>query len=274
MLGNNKKNIGFDINYFTNKSDFSAAALLWKANIISNGGTIPDAKLQIFDTNFFIPATANGNILNQLDRLNIYCGLVGYPIAARTNIIKAAHYITPVSSPTFDNNGYKSAGTSYLDLNYNPSTQGVKLTQNSLTHFIGFKNPNYSAGNRRSMGAIGTSRLEVYLNDSGNRLSFNNAGAVSNISTPTSYVLVTGKRTAASGVGCNLTDVNGTQTLDNSASSANPNLNIFELATNLAGSPLGNFDDQYHLCSGHGSSNLDLSSLRTILNNTFIALGV
>ena len=36
---------------------------------------------------------------------------------------------------TFDNNGYKSSGTSYLNLNYNPKTQGVKLTVNSATVF-------------------------------------------------------------------------------------------------------------------------------------------
>jgi hypothetical protein len=266
--------IAIGVPFFRAYAGFSQEALDWQARIIANGGTIPDATLVIFDNNFFKPAKANGNILSELDRLNIYCGLNGFEIAARTNIIKSAHYVTPVSSPTFDNNGYKSAGTGYLNLNYNPFTEGVKLTQNSLTHFVGFKNPNYAAGNRRSMGAIGTNRLEVYINDSINRLSFNNAGAVSNSATPTGYVLVAGKRTAASGVGCNLTDVNGVQTLDNTASSANPNLNIFELATNLAAAPLGNFDDQYHLCSGHGSGNLDLAALRTILNNTFTALGV
>ena len=119
---------------FVKGSKNSVEALAWKARIEANGGTISQALLDIFDTNLITPLVANGTWA-ELDRLNIYCGLVGFEIAARTNLIKTAHYVTPVSSPTFDQFGYKTSGTSYLNLNYNPSTQGVKLVQNlSLIH--------------------------------------------------------------------------------------------------------------------------------------------
>jgi hypothetical protein len=257
---------------------FSQEALDWQARIIANGGTIPNATLAIFDNNFFKPAKANGNILSELDRLNIYCGLNGFEIAARTNLIKSAHYVTPVSSPTFDNNGYKSSGTSYLDLNYNPSTQGVKLTQNSITQFVAFKNPILSGATRRSMGLLtggGTVRLELYINDGGNRSAFNSQAAVLSASTGgTGYVHFLGRRTAASGAGCTEIIVNGTSTSGSNASVTLPNGNILELTSSNAGTPIGDYDTNYHLASGHGSKNLDNTSLRTILDNLFTALGV
>jgi hypothetical protein len=278
MLGNNKKSIGFNNSLYNNKGGLSAAALLWKTNIIANGGTIPDATLQIFDTNFFIPATANGNILNELDRLNIYCGLNGFEIAARTNIISSSFFVSPVSSPTFDNNGYKSSGTSYLNLNYNPNTQGVKLTQNSITQFIAFKNPVLTGATRRSMGLLtggGTIRLELYINDGGNRSAFNSQAAVLSTSTGgTGYVHFLGRRTAASGANCSEIIINGTSTFGSNISVTLPNGNILELTSSNAGTPIGDYDTNYHLASGHGSKNLDNTALRTILNNLFTALGV
>jgi hypothetical protein len=266
--------IGIGVEMWSARGGLSPEAMAWETNIIANGGTIPAATLAIFDNVFFKPAKANGNILSELDRLNIYCGLNGYEIAARTNVIKAAHYVTPVSSPTFDNNGYKSSGTSYLNLNYNPSTQGVKLTLNSESQGIVFKNPVYT-GTKRSMGAINgaaTQRLELYVADSGTRVAFNNATlSVSNASNPSGYVHVVGKRTAAL---AGLIDINGTQTTSTNASTAVPAFNVFELTSNQANTPIGDYDTNYHLCSFHGSKDLDHASLRTILDSLFTALGV
>ena len=116
----------------TRYGGLSSQAQTWKASIVANGGSITDAELAAIDDNFFKPAVANGSILNQLDRLNIYAGLSN-SIAQRTCIIRGS-LITPVSSPTFDINGVKSSGTSYLNLNYNPSVNAVKLTLNSASH--------------------------------------------------------------------------------------------------------------------------------------------
>jgi hypothetical protein len=53
-----------------------------------------------------------------------------------------------------------------------------------------------------------------------------------------------------------------------------PNAKIFELTSSNSGSPLGDYDTNYHLASGHGSNNVDDAALRTILDNLFTALGV
>ena len=263
--------IGIGLQFNKSAGGNSAEALAWKARIEANGGTISQALLDIFDTNFFIPAKANGNILTELDRLNIYCGLVGFEIAARTNLIKSAHYVTPVSSPTFDNNGYKSSGTSYLNLNYNPSTQGVKLSQNSATIGYVVTNPQFVLL-VRGIGAISSSILIASETTSSIRI-FANSASGSNLAASTTI----GKVFIGS---IRQDSANQQAQLDNSiisyavASSGVPNLDIYELTQNNSGSAGGNYDTNYHLSSWCGSGNLDSLALRTILNNLFTALGV
>ena len=251
----------------------SAEAKAWQANIIANGGTITPAKLAFFDTWFFKPAISAGNILTELDRFNLYCGLVGSEIAARTNMIKSAHFITPVSSPTFDNNGYRSSGTSYLNLNYNPKTQGVKLTVNSTTVFAVVKNPLFTS-TIRMMGAFDASFVNqlALVRNSGNLYSaINTGGGILNTNTTTGNIFLAGRRTNSTthDTIINASIVNGSQ-----LSTDIPNLNQFELVINSNGSPLGAYDTMSHLCSGHGSGNLNISGLQTILTNLFSALGV
>lgn len=108
-------------------ANFSTEALAWKSRVEANGGVVPTYILGLFDNFFFKPAVAAGNILNKLDRLNIYSGLSTYQIAARTNLINNNFYVTPVNNPIFDINGYKSNGVdSYLDLNFTGSTNFVQ----------------------------------------------------------------------------------------------------------------------------------------------------
>lgn len=254
----------------------SAEALAWKTWVEGNGGTISQSLLDIFDTNFFIPAKANGNILTQLDRLNIYCGLVGFEIAARTNLIKNAHYVTPVSSPTFDNSGYRSSGTSYLNLNYTISTQAVKLTQNSADFGCVVKTPSYSSLTRM-MGAIGstgrglscgrltTPALFVVINTNALNVDNTNTVSVGNVF----FEGVRNNSTQANPI------INGVGALQSQNSSAIlPDVSQFELTINNNGTPLSGYDTSSHLCSWHGSSALDNAALRTILTNLFTALGV
>lgn len=256
----------------------SAEALAWKAWVEGNGGTISQSLLDIFDTNFFIPAKANGNILTELDRFNVYGGLVGFEIAARTNLIKNSHYVTPVSSPTFDNSGYRSSGTSYLNLNFIPSSQGVKfLRNNNIAGFV-TKNPAFS-NNYRGLGALdtntGNARYEV-SRDVSRLTGWNNSFAQRfNTNTVTSgYVFCANKRTAASGTGCEDLLINGNSSLTNNASSGDIGITYFELCININGSPTGSFDIVNHACSWHGSSNLDYTAFRTIVSNLLTALGV
>jgi len=255
---------------------FSQEALDWQARIIANGGTIPDSILAIFDNNFFKPAKANGNILGELDRLNIYCGLNGFEIAARTNLIKSAHYVTPVSSPTFDNNGYASSGTSYLNLNYIISTQAVKLTQNSASLGCVVKEPtfaltclmmgvNASVGRRTDLGRTTVPSSFTFINTL--------AGSIQNTNVVTTgNVFFEGFRNDAANVNALINGVN--QTSGQLSNITLPNLSTFELTQNNNGTPNSAFDLRAHLCSWHGSGLLDRSALRTILNNLFTSLGV
>ena len=272
MLGGNKKTIGYDSDIVSPPAGLSQYALDWQSWIIANGGTIPAATLLIFDNYLFKPAAANGNILNQLDRLNIYCGLNGYQIAANTNLIKNAHLAAAVSSPTFDNNGYKSTGSGYLDLNYIPSSQGVTYTLNSASIGIVVKNPVYT-GTRRAIGVSATNRNDLNF-DSGLIYGFLNnvIGVLSSSIQPTvGNVFVNQRRTASNARTIN---VNGTIDSNTTASTALPNMTQYELTSNNGIGPAGNYDDKYHLASWNGSGNLDESALMTILNNLFAALGV
>ena len=269
MLGISTTNLR--VNGFRGKG-LSTEAQAWRTNIIANGGTIPDATLLIFDNYFFKPAKANGNILSELDRLNIYCGLVGYEIAARTNVIKAAHYVTPVSSPTFDNNGYKSSGTSYLDLNYNPNTQGVKYTLNSALIGYGVKNANWSSQKRAIGCSDGVSiRADLQRSAVGSGCFINSIGDVLRSGSPSGNAFIAAQRTASNAINA---IINTTETTDTDVSVSIPNFNAYELCLNLGGTPLSPFDDSSHLYSFHGSGNCDYAALRTIINNTLAALGV
>lgn len=58
--------------------------------------------------------------------------------ASRVNIITPASFQADyISSPTYGVKGIKGNGTtSYVDLNFNPVTQGVNYTQNAATRFL------------------------------------------------------------------------------------------------------------------------------------------
>jgi hypothetical protein len=269
--------IGIGLDIWANRGvAFSPEALAWQTNIIANDGTITPTQLAFFDTWFFKPAILAGNILTELDRLNIYCNLVGSEVAARTNMIKAAHFVTPVSSPTFDNNGYRSSGTSYLNLNYIPSTQAVKLTQNSASFGCVVKTPSYasltrmlgvasSVGRSLSMGRLSTPAMFVIINT--NAVNVNNTNVVT-----TGNVFFEGVRNNATEAN---PIINGVGALQLQASSPLlPDISSFELTLNNNGTPATGYDTNSHLCSWHGSSALNNTALRTILNNLFTAAGI
>jgi hypothetical protein len=262
---------GYKVNAGLTKK-ISAEAIAWQSWIIDNGGTIPADTLKIFDTIFFKPAKLNGNILTELDRLNIWAGLNDFPIAARTNTIKNAHFASPVSSPIFDSNGYKSGGTGYLNLNYNPATEGVKFTQNSASFGYFVLEPGNIA-QRRAMGAVDVPDNRIVSQ----RQNLLTSTHINDTTTLTSTLATTGKvflATVRTGASARRNIVNTTESSDTQASSVVPSLNQFELCWNFRGSPLGTFDDREHLASFHGSANLDYVNLRLILLNLFTALGV
>lgn len=256
--------------------NLSQLALDWEARVIANGGTISSSLLRTLDTFLFRPISNIPLIINRLDRFNLYAGLSGFEIAARTNIIKSAHYVTPVNSPTFDNNGYRSSGTSYLDLNYIQSTQSVVLTQNSASIGCVVKTPSYAALTRM-IGAVGSTGRATYLirQTTPSLLAGINTldGAIANTSTSTSgnvfFEAIRNNSTQITAL------INGVPTVGSQASNVTlPNVSAFELTMNNNGVPQGAYDTNSHLCSWHGAGNLDNAELRNILTNLFTALGV
>jgi hypothetical protein len=269
-------------NYIASLNTFSSDTLAYQSNIVANGGTINLATLDVLDTYFFRPAATNGNILNQLDRLNIYAGLGSFQIAARTNLIKSSHYVTPVNSPTFDANGYKSNGsTSYLNLNYNPSTQGVKFTQDSNIAGVVFKNINTSAS-FTAIGSINTGgntahTVEFRSGDSSLR-SYNNSTTGTfpppmSLTPLASGILFTSTRRTSSTAAEVI--ANATSAPFTLSSNGLVNVNQFELAFNNSGVAASSYDaNNYHVCSYHGSSSLDYTNFRTFILNVLTALNV
>ena len=260
---------------FVKAGGFSPQALAWRTSIGTNGGSITDAELAAIDNSFFKPAVANGSILNNLDRLNIYAGLSN-SIAQRTCIIRGS-LITPVSSPTFDINGVKSSGTSYLNLNYNPSVNAVKLTLNSVSHGYFVKNPPFT-GTVRAMGSqqgltAPNTRLSLTRDVNVSSAYNNDNNGASNTSVVTSgWVCCEGQRIDSS-TG-NFSIINGTYNAVTRTSVGLPNSPTTELTEFNEVVPRGNYDTMYHGASWHGSGSIDNTNLVAFLRNTFTALGV
>jgi hypothetical protein len=260
-----------------NKQKYSVWALQWKAYILANGHTIDDSNLQAIDTHIFKPALANGNIYNQLDRFNIYAGLVGHQGAARCCTIRGID-ANRVNSPTFDINGYKSGGTGYLLLNFNPSTVGLKLSRNSLNHGYICKNPDYPATISRAMGSrdFGAgSRISLLRDNTPQSLAYNNdgTGAGNTNTVGSGWVAFTGVRTNGSNENYSL--INTNNVVVNRLSVAVPNSNTAELTEyTSSNTATGGFDVHSHGASWHGRFGLESDRLIAFIRNYFTAIGI
>ncbi len=157
MFEDRRKKILFSNN---NKPKYSVWALQWKAYILANGHTIDESNLQAIDTHIFKPALANGNIYNQLDRFNIYAGLIGHQGAARCCTIRGVD-ITRINSPAFDNNGYRSITNGYLNLQYKLFTNGVKFQKDNNTFGVMVKNPMFNTNFFRMIGSRDTTSAGI-----------------------------------------------------------------------------------------------------------------
>lgn len=151
--------------------------------VVGRGGSLTSAEesyLRTFETSV-------GSDLAEFDRLYIH-GLSNN-VAARTSFVNpTSTIITAVNNPTFTPNvGYNSNGsTSYLDSNFNPSTQGAKFTQNNASAYI------YSLTNNDAIAAdfgvvVGPNYLQAlirifnlyytYLNDAATDPSISSANS-------------------------------------------------------------------------------------------------
>jgi len=275
MFADTRKTILFSNNNKP-KYIYSVWALAWKKNILNQRGTIDDSNLQAIDTYIFKPALANGNIYNQLDRFNIYAGLVGHQGAARTCTIRNTS-ITRVNSPTFDINGYKTNVNSYLNLHYKLFSNGVKFQKNDNTFGVMVKNPMFLVNYLRMIGSrdITSSGISALIRGSVSLLNGNSTNAFSTIpaTTLTGWNLLASTRNNSSNY---KSIINNSETTINTASGASNvnDLEVYELTINGVGTPDGQYDTIYHGASFHGSASLDVQALSNFLKNYFTAIGV
>jgi hypothetical protein len=272
--------------------NFTPQSLDWQTAIINNGGSMPNATLQIFDNYFFKPMIS-ASLLDEFDRINIYVG-TGNQIAARTSLVSSSTYfVTPVSSPEWNNTlGYRSTGTSYLNLNYTPSTQARRYLLRGGTAFYMSKNTDIGIALRTAMGGHTAGGNAIGRNTAGSPAgsfasSINaaasfilNYGTFSNIA---GYVLHTAAMSGSGATNSVRQTIYslGTPPLSGSGSNISapfiPAASQFELTNNSNGTPGGNYElTAYHMASAHGSFRLyqSGSNINSILTNLFTQLGV
>jgi hypothetical protein len=169
MLGNNKKSIGFDNSLYNNKSNFDVSyqAVLDRATVL--GYTKPTQAQQTIQSNLIIALKLSGVwALRDVIYSPANNGSKEFGTLNWKN--PSINQMTLISSPTWTSNlGYSGNGTSsYVDLNYNPNTQGVQFTLN---------NHAYEAWNLISapqqgvlLSAFGVNYNEISLDNTNNRI--------------------------------------------------------------------------------------------------------
>lgn len=151
---------------------------------------------------------------------------------ARLNLIKSAHTISEVNTPTYDSTlGYTGTATGYLDLNYNPSTQGVNFTLNNGSW--GYYDRTAAGGGRRVIGSNdGTRVLTSIPIDAGLHFAGIN-GPLSNTATTNGKAHFHSSRVASNQIKIYRDGTLLTTIANNS--SAIPNLNCYGLTYNVSG---------------------------------------
>lgn len=274
--------LGLSLSNGVSLKGISSEARSWNTRA---GSPLTPTQLALYDTFFFRPMISAG-LFAKFDRLNIYAlNGVGNEALALQNTISSSFTVSKISTPTFSVNGFAATAVStYLDLNYNPSTQASRLSLNSITQFVVVKNPSFSAAARSMSARTGTpaSRMSV-LRDVGapQQLTINSTnttGAAANVNVVTTgNVFLGGVRSSSSSsvayVNKNAGSVSAT------ASTSLPNTNVYELVENFANptpSPTTPFDAFSHMASGHGQAltQAEIESLQDILNGLWTALGL
>lgn len=148
----------------------------WYAQVLANGGTATSTEL----TALTVFENSMGSDLAEFDRL-VIMGMQN-SIAARTSFVNPSSTMASlVNSPTFTAGfGYTPNGTnSYINANYNPSTNGVKYVNGNFGFGV-----YYRTANTDSKILIGNNVAGVYIqtNAGGYVASF---GAVSLVFTGT-----------------------------------------------------------------------------------------
>ena len=242
----------------------SAGAAAWREDIIGRSGSISDNVLQAFDENIFTPGAS---ILAAHHAMWVYINKSNN-IAARVSLECNDIFSSFVSSPTFDDEGVKSSGTSYVNLNFNPN--GVIDKDNCILWFI-VKDPTFNA-TTRTMGCLDvpSQRFELYEENGSANAFLNSTGFTTNTNTVTSgNVIIHGKRVNATQQSCG---INSNVQTGSENSTAVPNLNMFLLTSNFNGTPLGDYCTKYVKACGIANGSINPTEILTMVNNLESAL--
>ena len=250
-------------NSFYYEAAFSASATAYFNQVTTNGGSLTNAEKTYINT--FIGAL--GTDFAEFDRLWIH-GLSN-SIAARTSLANpTSTMITAVNTPTFTaSQGYNSNGsTSYLNLNYNPNANGVKLTLNSAskgTYYRAIPTNNSAEGSLTSVGvynyfSVGQFRVAV------NTPSDHTSGLGRNAKLNVVY------RNNSTQMYANLNGVDST--VITQSSNSIPNNNAFAFCLNYAGTPIL-FQAEQESVNFYGSGNINFSNLYTAIQALGTSIG-
>jgi hypothetical protein len=159
-----------------------AATTAWVAAVVAAGGTVSSAR-KVLINNLIVGLKADG-VWTKLDRLWI---LAAENEASALTDLVGDTLATAVSSPTFTaDQGYAGDGvTSYIDTNFNPSTQGVNYLLDSASAFA-WDLTSRAADQKQIFGsANGANRIGIYPRFTGDvcycRIN-DDAGSLSNAS--------------------------------------------------------------------------------------------
>ena len=218
------------------KLDYSYQAIINYAN--SNGYTLPSA-FQISLQNTLLINLKNSGIWDKLDVFYLMATDGNSDFASINWKSPNIFELSKINSPTFiTNQGFQGNGvSSYLDTNYNPSSDNINLSINSSS--IGFWQFSPSlAANSVEIGAEDGNRLQCLSRWGDSKSYFPiNSTSFPNVTASTNIGLFQNNRTSSTTVNQFVNGVkNGTDQSD--SSSAIPNRSVSILARNAA-SPFG-----------------------------------
>ena len=234
----------------------------------SLGYTLPSVGQQVKQNQLMLNLKAGG-IWSKLDTFAVFAtdGSSNFALIDWKRLV----LMTAVNSPTFTtNDGFQGNGTSsYIDTNFNPSTQGVNYTQNSAgvsvnCSVIPTTNArNYVLGTNSTTNGEVRLRMQISLSDQ----QINGAIAIAGSGLNT---LVTGNlhtdRVNSTQIVSQINSTLGLITTNNSTGLPQNNIWILRLATLYSDARL-----RFH-CSRSGFTETEKNNLNTVINTYITSL--
>lgn len=244
---------------------YDSSALAYFAQLSSQ----PSTTMKGYYNSLFISLKAGSNNFSKLDRLWIWASeiesnsWVSLINPTATNALK-------VSTPAWvQYQGYTGAANKYIDLRYNPSTNGVQYTRDLAS--VGVYLRNNTSSSNVSIGSVDDSfwGLALQARAGTTSSSYINSSTAKNSTIADSLALITNLRTASNSVSIYKRGSLLTATANTSVPLLSQN--IFALCVNFDGVNSFNDTRQQSLCFIGG--NVNVSELYTSLQAFMTSLG-